>query len=165
MSANTDLVVAIDSQTLVWGIRQQGNDDQNRRAIWLFEQLDSQRAQIIVPTIVASEYLTHVAKADHAAVLAELSSRFVLPPFDVRCASLAAELFRLNKSDTSKSKPGWRNCLRSDTLIIATAKIHGARIFYTGDNNCRKVASTIMDACDLPNQPSNLFGYSASDED
>ena len=98
----SNLVVSIDSMTLVWGIRRQGTAEQLQRAAWLFEQLDNQNAQIILPAVVASEYLVPVDPGDHPAILAEMSKRFLIAPFDVRCASLAARLFVEGKGGINK---------------------------------------------------------------
>ena len=145
---------------LVWGIRRDGTEEQQQRARWLFESLEQQDdAQIIIPSVVLAEYLSPVKESEHANVMAEVSNRFIVAPFDVRCASLAAKLFKSGRPDRSTSGTEWRKCLRADTLIIATAKIHGAKVLYSGDRNCLSLARSVMDARDLPDQPPHLFAY------
>jgi hypothetical protein len=152
-------VVAIDSMTLVWGVRHEGDPDQLKRAKWLFGQLEQEQAQIIVPAVCVAEYLGPADPDDHAAILAAISARFIIPPFDVQCASLAARLFNAGRSGRPKGTADSRKCLRADTLIIATAITHGAKILYSGDDRCRKLAKPMMDARNLPDQPPDLFGY------
>ena len=150
-------IVAIDSMTLVWGVRKQGTDEQIQRAKWLFEMLEEEKSQIVVPTVAVAEYLTPIPSNDHAAVLAAMRERFLLAPFDVRAASLAAQLFGEGRIVRTVGKPGARKCLRADSLIIATAVTFGARVFYTGDDDCRTMASKVMEAKGMPTQGPNLF--------
>jgi predicted nucleic acid-binding protein len=147
---------------LVWGIRKLGTTDQNQRAIWLFQQLEEDEAQIILPTVAVSEYLTPLDPATHDAIITELGRRFILAPFDIKSAALAARIYAENKNIQLQiqNQPNARKTLRADCLIVATARIHGARIFYSGDTGCRSLASKIsgIEARDLPAQPPNLFG-------
>lgn len=150
-------IVAIDSMVLVWGIRQEGTQEQLQRVRWLFEELQQQDAQIIVPTIAIAEYLTPVARHDHAAVIHDLSQRFIIPVFDVRAASLAAHLFNVGNNTRPKNIPGGRTCLRADSIIIASAHASGATTFYSDDAQCRALAKEYMTAADLPTIPPTLF--------
>ncbi len=53
-------LVAVDTMTLVWGIRKEGTPEELKRAKWLFDFLDQDNAQVIIPSVVISEYLTPV---------------------------------------------------------------------------------------------------------
>ena len=159
-SESASALVAVDTMVLVWGIRKEGTDRQRKRAKWLFEQLEEDNAQIIIPSVALSEYLTAVEPQHHADVIARLTNRFLVHPFDLRCASVAASLFRKGKAQLSlRSRKGARAYLRADCLIIATAAIYGAKIFYSGDKNCRKLASnaTKLTVRDLPTVAPTLF--------
>lgn len=159
-SESARALVAVDTMVLVWGIRKEGTDRQRKRAKWLFEQLEEDDAQIIIPSVALSEYLTPVEPQRHADVIAQLTNRFLVHPFDVRCASVAASLFQKGKTQLSpKPKKGARACLRADCFIIATAAIYGAKIFYSGDKNCRKLASsaTKLTVRDLPTMAPTLY--------
>ncbi|HUE69849.1 MAG TPA: hypothetical protein VMP01_03085 [Pirellulaceae bacterium] len=46
--------------------------------------------------------------------------------------------------------------LKSDVLIIATAKAAGVAEFYTHDARARKLAATVMTAKDLPKKHPNF---------
>ena len=150
-------IVAIDSQTLVWAVRKQGTAEELVRAKWLFEELEVANAQVLIPTVVIAEYLVPTDKKHHPSIIEAVNRRFLIKPFDIECASLAAELFKVGKPMRVQGQPLGREVLRADTLIIATAKVHKAKIFYTDDASCRKLANTIMDARPLPSQSPNLF--------
>ncbi len=152
-------MVAIDSMVLVWGIRQDGPEDKKKSANWLFTALEKNKMQIMIPSIVLSEYLTPLSEEESSLASAEISSLCVIAPFDTRCAMLAAKLFRQGKQHYPSGVKHGRACLRADCMIIATAKAHGASIFYTGDKNCLKLAQNVITAKDLPDQPDNLFDY------
>jgi predicted nucleic acid-binding protein len=159
VSQASSKLVAIESQTLVWGVRKVGPPQQLQRAKWLFDELESDDAQIIVPAIVLSEYLCAVAPDDHSAVVAAITKRFLVLPFDALCASIAAELFQHGNASRAKGAADSRKILRADSLIIATASRHGARLFYSHDKDCRALAKKIdgWEVRDLPTQGPHLF--------
>ncbi|MBK8913561.1 MAG: PIN domain-containing protein [Phycisphaerales bacterium] len=159
MSESRPTIVAIDSMTLVWGIRSEGSAVQQQRAQCLFAELDRSQSQIILPAVALSEYLTPVAESQRSEVVAAISSRFQIRPFDTKCAAVAARLFCDGKSGRPAGQPNSRKTLRADCLIIATAYCHGARIFYSADKKCRNLAETIetWKVCDLPEGPGYLF--------
>ncbi len=146
---------------LVWGVRHEGTEAQKKRAKWLFEQFEQERPEVIIPSVALSEYLTPVQTGKRSEVIAELSSRFVIAPFDVRCAALAARLFSEGKEARLMEVPNARKTLRSDALIIASAFVHGAQDFYSGDAACRNLASKVesLNVHDLPEVPATLMGY------
>jgi len=149
--------VAVDTMTLVWGIKQVGHREYLLRARWLFEELDRDDARIIVPAVVVAEYLTTVPEHLRMGVLTKFTRRFFVAPFDAKCPPLSARLWQKGRKTRAGRNPGERKCLRADTLIIATACVHGAREFYSGDAKCRKLAEGLMDPKDLPDIAPDLF--------
>ena len=145
--------------TLIWGVRQEGTDDERNRARYLFQQLNEDDAQIIIPAVVVAEYLVPVAEKDRAKVASALSDRFRIVPFDVRSAALAARLFDDFKPNRPKGRPGGRDLLKADAMIVASSKTAGARYFYSDDAECREMASSVLTARELPANPTNLFEY------
>jgi hypothetical protein len=98
------------------------------------------------------------SSSEHAGVIAAISARFIVAPFNVRAASHAARLVRKGQALRPKGHAGGRAWLRTDSLIVATAIAYGAKVFYSGDKGCRELAKGEgIDARDLPNQPSSLF--------
>lgn len=152
-------LAAIDSMILVWGVRFQGQPEQLQRAKWLFQEFEEKQAQIIVPAIAMSEYLVPVKEKDHKDQIAVLSKRFIIAPFDVRCSSLAARLFSVGKKARDMGGKNARKVLKADTMIIATAAVHGAEVFYSGDLGCRTLAKHFerWSVKDLPDIAPDLF--------
>ena len=139
-SATTDQIVAIDTMILVWGIRRHGDEQQVKRAEWLFQEFEDNGTQVLVPSVVLAEYLVPIDPQSHSDVVAPLASRFIIAPFDVHCAAVAARLFVEGKKERTMEAEHSRNLLKSDSLIIATAVVHGARTLYSDDADCRKLA-------------------------
>lgn len=150
MNAKYTRLVAIDSMTLVWGVRKHGSKENLEHAALLFAQLEREEATIIVPAVAVAEYLVAVPQDDREKTIAAMK-RFQIEPFDVRDAALAAKLWSDGKVRRQMSRPGARICLKADTLIVATAKNRGAREFYTDDKDCLNMARRAgMDAKGLP---------------
>ncbi len=153
--------IAIDTMTLIWGIRKDGPDEQQKRAKFLFQKLEEEKAQVIVPAIVVAEYLVPVRQDERDRVAALLGESFRVVPFDIRCTVLAAQIFGQFKKGKASKTVGGRDLLKADAMIVASAKAAGASVFYTDDKRCRKMAGSVMEARGLPDIPSNLFGYKA----
>jgi predicted nucleic acid-binding protein len=153
-------IVAIDTMTLIWGVRKDGPEDRIAHAGYLFRELERDKAQIIVPSIVVLEYVTAIqSPGDRANVIGAISERFCVEPFDVKDVDLAARLWQQFKPALQVDQEGARTKMRADTLIVATAKNHGATEFYTEDTDCFRMASTVMVAKRLPTIPVDLFEY------
>lgn len=144
---------------LVWGVRQTGGTPtQLKRARWLFELLNGENAQIVVPAIVLAEFLVPIPEPERFATASRIASRFLVFPFDVACVTIAASLFVWGLEHGKKGRPNVRNVLRSDAYIVATAKIAGVERFYSHDKGCLKMAKSAgMTAFDLPEAPETLF--------
>jgi predicted nucleic acid-binding protein len=150
-------VVAVDNNILVWAIRKKGPQDKVLHARYLFTELERDKAQIIVPSIVVAEFLAPISPQDRGLVVAAISERFRIEPFDIKDAVVAAELWDAGKAGRHMQHPNARTTLRADSLIVATAKNHGATEFYTEDDDCFAMASKIMDARRLPVIAPSLF--------
>jgi hypothetical protein len=160
MAIEIPAIVAVDSMTLVWGIRAVGNEDQCVRARWLLDQFSARVTQVILPVAALAEYLTAFDPIGHEEVQAALEKRFLLRPLSPECASAAAVLFQMGQKMRVKGEPGGRAILRADTFIIATARMHGAARLYSNDGDCRDLANAMWPdfAHDLPAPPKDLFG-------
>jgi predicted nucleic acid-binding protein len=146
--------------TLVWGIRKKGQADKVRHAKNLFALLNKEEAQIIIPSVVVVEFIIPFKnQKKREEVIAQMRQRFIIAPFDARGAALAAELWWHGRNKRQMRKHGARVCLKADALIIATAKAHGAHVFYTDDDDCFTMASKVMEAKRLPDIPPDLFAY------
>src|SRR5258707_13293877 len=106
MAIGMPAIVAVDSMTLVWGVRGEGTHEQCRNAGWLFDQFTSRKTQVIVAAVSVAEYLTPVDPNNHGAVIEVLQKRFLIQPFTTDCAALAAEMFGRGKKMRVGGVPG-----------------------------------------------------------
>ncbi|MBN4058970.1 type II toxin-antitoxin system VapC family toxin [bacterium AH-315-J04] len=151
-------IVAVDTNILVWGIRLEGDEDKVKRAKWLFQDFDDSNAQVVIPSIALAEYLVPYDSHVHSDVVGPLAKRFIIAPFDVKCASLGARLFKEGLKRRKIGTPYDRKIIKSDALVVATAYVHGARTFYSDDARCRKLAAqTNMTVKSLPTIAPDLF--------
>lgn len=146
--------------TLIWGLRAGRTGrlgELEQRARILLTQLDDEKASVVVPTVVVAEFLAPVLPEHHGKLILEFQRRFLCPPFDLQAASLAAALWRAHR-ELPKNEQLQRKTLKADVLIVATATVAGATIFFSNDAKCRKLARIAkMEARDLPRHSENLF--------
>ncbi|MFV1966289.1 MAG: hypothetical protein ACC628_12770 [Pirellulaceae bacterium] len=102
---------------------------------------------VLLPTIAVTELLVPVPSAQKGLLIASLAKRFVCPQFDMRAASIAAELWVTHKKMPQDLQYKSRHVLRSDAMIIAAVKSVGATEFYSHDKQCRALAKHVMKAC------------------
>ena len=113
---------------------------------------------IVLPTIAVSEVLVPVPPAQRGLLAAKLSGMFLFAPFDMPSAVIAADLWTRHKKLPTDLQYSKRHILKSDAMIIATAKSAGATELYTHDRKCRALAGLIMTAPHLPqNDPDDMF--------
>jgi predicted nucleic acid-binding protein len=145
---------------MIWGLRRGPSrqvSELERRARILLRQLEEEKAAIILPTVVVSELLVPIAPDKHGEFIAELRRRFICPPFDLQAASLAADLWQRHRQ-LPRPEQAKRSTLKADTLIVATAKVAGAQVFYSHEAKARRLARLAgLDGRDLPTHHENLF--------
>jgi hypothetical protein len=131
--------------------------DKERRARILIHELDEIRARIVIPSVAVAELLCPIDLQEHNNFLAKISRRFDCPSFDIRATSLAAKLWRHNRT-LSKNEHISRSILKAHVQIIATAKIRGVGHFFSDDAKCRKLAvAADIASHPLPTHALNLF--------
>ena len=140
------MLVAVDTQVLIWGVRQIATPGQERRvgpAVALIESLIERGDTVALAAPAVAEFLVGEPVERHAAVLAALSARFPILPFDVRAVSLAAALRHdddfLRRMKESFSRK--RVVLKADIQIVAVAKAAGVGRIYSEDAGLRAVAN------------------------
>src|ERR1022692_4798738 len=143
-----------------------------RRAKYLLKYLAEQEIALEVPSIVVSELLAGVDPQKHAKLLSEFDARFFCPPFDLRACPLAAKLWQFERglqgltSGLPEEERSVRKVLKSDILIVASAKVAGAALFFSHESKCRRLAIEAgMEAKDLPESSGDLFTDQEIDED
>jgi hypothetical protein len=161
------MTVALDTMTLIWGLQsvgaQRGNLRQKNltemqlRAVILLDILEEKKEKIMIPSIAVSELLIKVEASQHGGYLAEIQRRFFVPLFDLPASALAAQLWLKHRA-LPKDEQIARTTLKSDVLIVASAKVAGATKFYSNERKCRKLASLAgMIAEDLPTHHPDMF--------
>jgi predicted nucleic acid-binding protein len=160
------VIVGIDTMILIWAMPQPQEKgtapkpyvvEMQRRAKLLLRELAAAEDDIVAPTITASEWLCGIKPTKHGSFLAALQESFILAPFDLPAVALAARLFQ-EVRQLPKSEQSERPRLKADVMIVATAKVAGARRFYSHDEGIRKYAKMAgMEPKDLPVTGSDLF--------
>lgn len=160
--------ICIDAMILIWGFhkphykpkakpRNQDVGEMRRRSRLFLRTLEEEEETVMVPAIAVSEVLLGIPPKDHGDFIATLQESFFLPPYDLRAASLAARLWQETR-ELPKSEQPVRSTLRSDVMIVATAKVAKAKAIYSHDENLRKLAVRAgMEAYDLPTHSPNMF--------
>ena len=138
MNIPSGSLVALDTQILIWGglrrcipgvsLQNQTDAEKEKRARILLHELDDIKAKIVIPSVAVAELLCPIAPLEHNNFLAIISHQFDCPSFDLRATSLAAKLWRHNRS-LSKDEQIARTILKADMQIIATAKTRGGKAF------------------------------------
>jgi hypothetical protein len=89
------------------------------RARLLLHKLAREAVPPLLPTVAISELLVPVPKAEKGALIAALTKKFMCPPFDVKAAAIAADLWSQHKKLPQDAQYGSRHVLRADAMIVA----------------------------------------------
>ena len=99
----------------------------------LVNNLDGERAKVIIPTPALAQVLTHHPRAGQAYVEhIRKCACFQIRPFDDKAAFELAQLLRENVT---------KNILKFDRQIVAIAKVYGASVLYANDEEVVKFAA------------------------
>lgn len=171
-----EVTAGCDSQVLMWAFpwamrpdkkKSRGSQDvpqMRLRAKILMRLLEERGIQLCVPSVVVSELLAGIDPRKYASILAEFEDRFFCPPFDIKASALAATLWQFERGLPGTPNKGLpaaerteRPIFKSDILIVASARIAGASLFYSHDGKCRRLAEQAgMAAADLPHSSGNF---------
>jgi hypothetical protein len=159
-------MIGIDAMVLIYaGVVPSKNDPTDKtiaelqfRSKLLLHMMGRQRIPIVPPTVAVSELLVPVPADQHGKLIAQLQSTFLCPTFDIRAASIAADLFARHRQLPRDSQYSNRQLLRADVMIIASVKSFGALEFYSHDTRARKLADLVMKGMPLPTRdPDDIF--------
>lgn len=154
--------VAVDTMLLIWYFDRRPSPAKSHRAEMqhrtavLFRILEDEHKQIVLPSIAVSELLVPMSGPEREAFLSRLHGDFECPTFDLKAAAIAAQLHAVHSSFSERDRYEKRPALKTDILIMATAKAAGAVEFYSHDKKARNLASQIMIAKDLPTSHPNF---------
>ncbi|MGH2486617.1 MAG: type II toxin-antitoxin system VapC family toxin [Ktedonobacterales bacterium] len=130
-------MIAADTNVLI-DARQGRTDpalaDRVTRARSLVNEASKANIEIVLPSIVVSEYLAWFDDAARPAQRSALEANFKIMPFDLNAAELAAAIDKRHRAaGTARLAGVSRACLRVDVMILATAIAAGAKALYTSD--------------------------------
>ncbi len=161
------MLVSFDSMVLIWAARQHhylGARSKNQdltlmqtRARFLVEWIYEDKHDVILSTIVASEFLRGVAPQKRHASMSNLLDLYNFNHFDTPAALIAADVFEKAKTAELPATTT-RACMKADLMIVACAKAAKVNRFYSHDPATRRYAEIAgIEACDLPTKGHNLF--------
>ncbi len=91
--------VALDTMTLIWGLRREGNPRQPNltemqyRSAVLIDTLTDDASTIVIPCVSVSELLIGIDDDKHAEFLASFTDNVYCPPFDLRAKLIKLKVF------------------------------------------------------------------------
>jgi predicted nucleic acid-binding protein len=144
-------LVCFDTQIIIWGIKKDatpGQEDMIVKAEHLIQQCEEERIQIIVPAIVVAELLSGLKPESYSEFTAFMQRRFMVIPFDTQAALHFAVMWRNRKQSLIDAVT--RTEMRTDYLIIATAKARGAKCIYSEDPHLSNFAQNYIEVKGLP---------------
>jgi predicted nucleic acid-binding protein len=163
----TFLIALLDPQV-------KGDSEVDARLTFLIQSLDKARKKIIVPTPALCEVL--IGASDAAPQYLDIinhSSRFKVAPFGTRAAVEAAAAHRdaLRAGDKKEGAASWLK-VKFDRQIVAIAKIEGADIIYSDDDDIARFSArdgieviTLEGLPSPPEKPQPELPFGSSDCD
>lgn len=154
------MLCCIDSNTFIWGIKKQSSPsqvDMIPRAEYLFDWLDTNGHEILIPTIVLAEVLAPEPLEKQAVITDIISKKYRLQDFDIRAAYHYGQLL-MNRIEEAKINAKEFNIdnqkMKVDYLIVASAMAAGASCIYSTDSHLKSFGNRVIDIKDLPTLPS-----------
>ena len=148
-------IVCLDTHIIQWGVLNRVNRPSEEhyieKASRLFQLIDSQGYEVIIPAIIIGELLIPLPKEKYSDALNRLSRDWQIVDYDLNAAAHFANL-RSEKAiqniRVELEKTGLfatRKHLIADYMIAATAISHGAKIIYTNDRPMKNTLSDVRD--------------------
>lgn len=155
-------LIAIDSMFFAWGVKQKANPGDEhfiKRTKNLFDTLDKEDYDIIIPAPVIAEGLSDVPLEEHAAILSRIASNMQVYPFDALVAYKFAEMMHNyigNKDyewqrDYAKDNNVRKQKMKFDFMISAIAVANKSEAIYSEDSDVHAFAKPYIEVRKLPN--------------
>lgn len=148
-------LVCLDSQIVIWGIKQQATSGQESmvvRAKNFIEWLHKERETVSIPALVLAEVMVKIEEKFRAEFVRGLEKYFPVFPFDNRAGMIYSRIhgdfagkFKGNKTD--------RRSLKIDLMILAVALARGASILYTHDKTLLDLSVDGIEISPIPDVP------------
>lgn len=158
-------IVCLDSQIVIWGIKNQSSSGQVvmiERTREFLDQLDEKGIQVLIPTIVIAEILIPEPLDNQIKILNIITEHFIVGDLTIPIAQKFAQLFSENKDlrDLLKEQENLRkDKMKFDHIIIATALHYGASCIYSYDPHLKSFANNKIEIREIPeiHKQSTLF--------
>lgn len=140
-------LVAIDTEIAIWAIKKTATtnrQDMVRHAVAFLQQLQDEKAIILIPAIVVGELLVKSSEQERQEILSRVQNAFRIIPFDAAAAVEAARLCERTNAPPAREALREanisRSCIKADCQILATAITRGA-ILYSEDDGIHAIAA------------------------
>jgi predicted nucleic acid-binding protein len=150
------MTVCIDSQIIIWGIKEQstpGQEEMIGKAQSFFKWIDEGKHDCIIPSIVVAEVLAPEPPEIRAAYLDILNQGFVIVNFDIRAAMKYADLLNGRFSEVKQKSQEMnidKHTMKADHMIIATAMANGANCIFSYDRGMKAFSNGLIDVREFP---------------
>ena len=151
-------MICLDTNVLIWAVRETSPEnppepDLPERARRYLGKFD--KSKVLLPSVVVWEHLAFYPLEEQEAQFKRLL-RFRIEPVDIAVARKAAELtanrmkiIRDARKKVAGDKPG-KQCLKSDTLVVATAIVKNAEAVIAYDQWFEDIAQNQIEVRKLP---------------
>ena len=149
-------IVCLDSQIVIWGIKNQSSPEQVamiEKTREFLDQLAEKGIQILMPTIVIAEILIPEPLDNQISILNIITKNFIIGDLTIPIAQKFARLFSANKNlqDLLKEQENLRkDKMKFDHIIVATALHYGASCIYSYDLHLKSFANNKIEVREIP---------------
>lgn len=151
------MIVTLDTNVLIWGVKQAATDGQEnkiREAQALLVKLAADQHTIALTTMAVAEYLAAFAMRDRLRQRKIIIERFPILPFDQNAMDVAADLlYDKTRLKDAQGAGGTRQCVKADLAIVATAIAHNVSTIYSEDTGMAAIAQGKIPVFDLSRVP------------
>ena len=160
------MILCIDSQILIWGIKKQcteGQENMIQRAEYFFKWADEEKHHLLIPTVVIAEILSPEPREKHSEIMSLISENFIIGNFDTLCAIRYANILNSRFMDLKKfayDNGIRREKMKTDFMIVSTALAYNANIIYSNDAHLTTYAKGLIAVNNIPQMPEiqmNIF--------
>jgi predicted nucleic acid-binding protein len=158
-------LVCIDSHIVVWGVKEQANEEQQDmipKTKAFLRWLDEQNKRILIPAPVIAEILSPVPPANHPLILNLINKRFIVGTFDALASQQCAKMIYEKDPEIDKyikegkiPKRKWKY----DYMIASIAVVNEAECIYSEDPDVHKFWDGYIDVRNIPSirEQGNFF--------
>lgn len=166
------MLVCLDTQILIWGIKEQASlnrQDMIPKTKVFLDRLQEKKARVLIPTVVVAELMLGVPPDDHYPMSEILRRRFIIAPFDLGAAAHYARVWKEQQQagvikELQEHPDASKRRLKVDCMIVATALARGVDCIYSEDGWLLRFAEGYIDARRIPEQTEQLDLFSQEED-